>query len=168
MHVDLLPFRQYVDDAHIAEISALLEKHSNTLLPLLSLAHISYSSFLPLHESINPENSYIRLVSPKYYFPVQSGRGFYELIVAFVLLYALEESFICVAEGEELKLGEMLQQFKEWYVGIDNTDDEIEEGEDEENPGISGIPTLDSYSFVRAGKWWAVLAADFARDYQNP
>jgi hypothetical protein len=160
MHIDLLPFRQYVDDVHIAEISTLIEQHSDTLLPLLSLAHISYSSFLPLHESINPENSYIRLISPKYYFPVQFGRGFYELIVAFVLLYALEESFICVAEGEEPKLGEMLQQFKEWYVGLDNTDDEIEEREDEENSEIPEIPTLDSYSFVRAGKWWAVLARD--------
>jgi hypothetical protein len=91
---------------------------------------------------------------------VQFGRGFYELIVAFVLLYALEESFICVAEGEKPKLGEMLQQLKEWYVGLNNTDDEIEEGEDEENPEISEMPTLDSYSFVRAGKWWTVLARD--------
>jgi hypothetical protein len=160
MHVNLLPFRQYVDDAHIAEISALVEKHSEILLPLLSLAHISYNSFLPLHNLILLKDKYITLFSPKYYFPVSSGRGFDELIIAFVLLYALEESFICIAEGEEPELAKMLEQFKEWYVKLPNIEDEIEEGEEEENLGLSEIPELDSYSFVRAGKWWAVLARD--------
>jgi hypothetical protein len=160
MHVDLLPFRQYIDAAHIAAVSALVKKHSEILLPLLSLAHISYNSFLSLHDSISPENKYISLFSPKYYFPLTSRRGFDELIIAFVLLYALEESFIRIAEGEESELEKMLEQFKEWYVEMANIEDEIEEGEEEESLGFSEIPELDSYSFVRAGKWWAVLARD--------
>ncbi|CAN1209378.1 HNH endonuclease [Tumidithrix helvetica PCC 7403] len=161
MYVDLLPFRQYVDDAYIAEIAALIEKHSKILLPLLSLTHISYGSFLPLHESINPENSYIRFVSPSYYFPLDSGRGFTELIIAFVLLYALEESFIRIAEGEEPDLERMLDQFKEWYVYIRDNEDNYENKDiDNEDITLEEIPELDSYSFVRAGKWWAVLARD--------
>ncbi|HLO51902.1 MAG TPA: HNH endonuclease [Kamptonema sp.] len=172
IHAELLPFRQGVDDAYVAKISALVEKHSDVLLPLLSLAHISHRTyhrsyeFLPLSRAISPEevgSNGINLVSPKYYFPVDSGRGFYELILAFTLLYALAESFICIGEGGKPQLGKMLEQFKEWYVELGNTEDdteEEEEEEEEEDVALSEIPELDSYSFVRAGKWWAVLARD--------
>lgn len=172
IHAELLPFRQGVDDAYVAKISALVEEHSDVLLPLLSLAHISHTSdfsyceFLPLYQAISPEEVGmfgIKLISPKYYFPVDSGRGFYELIIAFTLLYALAESFICIGEGRKPQLGQMLEQFKEWYVELGNTEDDTEEGEEEEEEEeleLAEIPDLDSYSFVRASKWWAVLARD--------
>jgi hypothetical protein len=170
IHVELLPFRQGVDDDYVAAISALIEKHSDTLLPLLSLAHISHTSdisyceFLPLHKALVPEEIGtlgVKLVSPRYYFPVDANRGLYELILAFTLLYALAESFICIGEGREPELEKMLDQFKEWYVDLNNIeDDDVDEEIDEEDLGLSEIPELDSYSFVRAGKWWAVLARD--------
>jgi hypothetical protein len=167
MHVELLPFRQGVDDDYVAAISALVESHSSILEPLLSLAHISHTSdvsyceFLPLHQAISPEeagSNGIKLISPKYYFPVDSYRGFYELILAFTLLYSLAESFIYIGEGRKPDLEKMLEQFKKWYVDLSNTEDEIQEGE--EKIEFAETPELDSYSFVRAGKWWTVLARD--------
>lgn len=165
-----MPFRQGVDDAYVAKISALVDEYSDVLLPLLSVAHIShkthnsYFEFLPLHLAIVPDevgSDAIRLMSPKYYFPVSSGRGLDELILAFTLLYALAESFICIGEGREPKLANMLEQFKEWYVKLKNTENHTEkEGSEEEDFVFSEIPELDSYSFVRAGKWWDVLARD--------
>jgi len=173
MHVELMPFRQNVDDAHVAEIANLIEKHRDILYPLLSLAHISHQSdqsfceLLPLNEAITPDEIGvfgIKLVSSKYYFPVDLDRGLYELMLAFILLYALEESFIRIAEGEEPNLEFMLQQFKEWYINLHTpevtAEEELEEEEYTEVETAIEIPEIDSYSFVRAGRWWEVLARD--------
>ena len=168
IHAELLPFRQGVDDVYVSSISGIIKKYSDVLMPILSLAHISHRTynrsyeFLPLYKAISPEEvgyNGIKLVSPKYYFPVDSNRGLYELIVAFTLLYALAESFICIGEGKEPNLGKMLEQFKEWYIKLENYEEDNDE-DIEEDLKLLEISDLDSYSFVRAGKWWAVLARD--------
>jgi len=167
IHVELLPFRQAVDDNYIAEISKAVEKHIHKLLPMLSFAHTSYfsytnwsCSFMPLHEAILAEGGReIMLQSHRCYFPVDE-RGLNELIFAFVFLYSLEEAFIRIGEGRDSQLGIMLDQFKQWYINIMNN---LEDTEDEtgENPSEPvEIPELDSYSYIRAGKWWEVLARD--------
>lgn len=167
MYVELLPFRQLVDDNYVAEISKLIEESSRILLPLLSLAHISYHSeiscceFKLLHEAISPEQIGIygiKFCSPKYYFPIDLNRGFSELIFAFTLLYALSEAFICIGEGKEPELEKMLRRFKSWYRF--NKEKPINLTKESEQIENTEIPELDSYSFVRAGKWWAVLARD--------
>jgi len=170
IYAELMPFRQGVDDAYVARISQLVAKYSDVLMPLLSAVHISHTTYnpefevLPLHKAIVPEEitAYgIRLISPTYYFPVSLGRGLYELIIAFILLYALAESFICIGEGREPQLENRLEQFKEFYVDLKNAENDIEtEESEEEDFDSSEIPELDSYSFVRAGKWWGVLARD--------
>jgi len=170
IHAELMPFRQWVDDAYVAKISQLVAKYSDVLMPLLSVARISHTTYnpefevLPLHKAIAPEevgSDAIRLISPKYYFPVSPGRGLDELIIAFILLYALAESFICIGEGREPQLENRLEQFKKWYVKFGNPENDIEKEESEEEDfDSSEIPELDSYSFVRAGKWFAVLARD--------
>ena len=170
IHAELMPFRQGVDDAYVARISQLVAKYSDVLMPLLSVAGISHTTYnpefelLPLHKAIVPEEitAYgIRLISQTYYFPVRPKRGLGELIIAFILLYALAESFICIGEGREPQLENRLKQFKKWYVKLRNPENDIEtEESEEEDFDSSEIPELDSYSFVRAGKWWAVLARD--------
>jgi hypothetical protein len=170
IHAELMPFRQGVDDAYVARISQLVAKYSEVLMPLLSAVHISHTTYnpefevLPLHQAIVPEevgSDAIRLISPKYYFPVCPGRGLSELIIAFILLYALAESFICIGEGREPQLENRLEQFKEFYLAFKNTENDIEtEESEEEDFDSSEMPELDSYSFVRAGKWWGVLARD--------
>ncbi len=116
---------------------------------------------MPLHEAILAEGGRdIMLQSPRYYFPVDDKRGLNELIFTFVFLYALEEAFIRIGEGRDSQLGIMLDQFKQWYINIMNN---LEDTEDEtgENPSEPvEIPELDSYSYIRAGKWWEVLARD--------
>ena len=170
IHAELMPFRQWVDDAYIGRICQLVAKCSNVLLSLLSVAHISHRTynpdleFLPLHKAIAPEevgSDAVILRSPKYYFPVSPKRGLGELILAFILLYALAESFICIGEGREPQLENRLEQFKKWYVKLGNSENDIEtEESEEEDFDSSEMPELDSYSFVRAGKWWGVLARD--------
>ncbi|MBD2090074.1 HNH endonuclease [Microcoleus sp. FACHB-1515] len=54
----------------------------------------------------------------------------------------------------------MLEQYKEWYISFDDAEELEEEIIEEEDFQPVEIPELDSYSFVRAGKWWAVLARD--------
>jgi hypothetical protein len=170
IHAELMPFRQGVDDAYVARISQLFAKYSDVLMPLLSAVHISHTTYnpefevLPLHQAIVPDevgSDAIRLMSPKYYFPVSPGRGLSELIIAFILLYALAESFICIGEGREPQLENRLEKFKEFYVDLKKAENDIEtEESEEEDFDSSEMPELDSYSFVRAGKWWAVLARD--------
>jgi len=170
IHAELMPFRQGVDDAYVARISQLVAKYSEVLMPLLSAVHTSHTTYnpefevLPLHQAIVPEevgSDAIRLISPKYYFPVSPGRGLSELIIAFILLYALAELFICIGEGREPQLENRLEQFKEFYLAFKNTENDIEtEESEEEDFDSSEMPELDSDSFVRAGKWWTVLARD--------
>jgi len=167
IHVELFPFRHW-DDHYIAEISKAVEKHSHKLLPMLSFAHISYisyinwsCSFMPLHEAIIAEGGNgIMLESPRYYFPVDYERGLYELVFAFVFLYALEEAFIRIGEGQDSQLGIMLDQFKQWYSNAMNNLEDTEDETDENPSEPVEIPELDSYSYIRAGKWWEVLARD--------
>ena len=168
IHAELMPFRQGVDDAYVARISQLVAKYSEVLMPLLSVARISHTTYnaefevLPLHQAIVPDevgSDAIRLISPKYYFPVRRGRGLYEIVIAFILLYALAESFIFIGEGGEPQLENRLEQFKKWYVKHKNSENDIEtEESEEEDFDSSEMPELDSYYFVRSGKWWAVLA----------
>lgn len=173
IHAELTPFRQGVDDNYVKKISDLVNKYSHVLLPLLSLVHISHTTyharfeFLPFNKVILPDEvgfNGLRLISPKYYFPVDLNRGLYELILAFTLLYALAESFICIGEGKEPRLWEMLKQFKRWYLfkklhfKIHAIGNDVEDNE--EDLSNLEIPELDSYSFIKAGKWWEVLARD--------
>ena len=170
IHVALKPFQAYVDDAYIKTLAELVKKHYNILNPLLSLFHISHTTyniefqFVPflykaiVSEEIGSSNS-LNIVSPKYYFPVSLERGLNELILAFALLYSLAESFICIGEGKEPELEKMLIQFKNWYINTYYTET-VEQQQPQENIELAEIPELNSYSFVRAGKWWTVLARD--------
>jgi len=167
IHVELLPFRQVVDDNYIAEISKAVEKHSHALLSMLSFAHISYisytnwsCSFMPLHQAILAEGGHrIMLESPRYYFPIDK-RGLNELIFAFVFLYALEEAFIRIGEGRDPQLGIMLDQFKQWYINTMNNLKHTEEETDKNPSEPLEMPDLNSYSYIKTGKWWEVLARD--------
>lgn len=174
IHAELIPFRQSVDDDYVKRISILVKNNSIELMPLLSLAHITHKTYyrdhqiLPFCQAIIPDEvgfNALRLTSPKYYFPVDIHRGLNELVVAFALLYALAESFICIGEGEEPLLRKRLQQFKQWYL---QHGDEYLDWENidcvPEIPELS-LETLEnsvlnSYSFIRPGKWWTVLSRD--------
>lgn len=174
IHTELIPFRQGVDDGYVRRISNLVKNNSLELMPLLSLAHIAYKTYnrdyqlLPLYQAITPDEvgyDALRLTSPKYYLPVDARRGLDELVIAFVLLYALAESFICVGEGEEPLLRKRLKQFKQWYLQhggeyLDREDNDCVPEMPELSLETIENSLLNSYSFIRPGKWWTVLSRD--------
>jgi hypothetical protein len=55
----------------------------------------------------------------------------------------------------------MLEKLKRWH--LTNEPDEENEGVDElseESVELAQLPELESYTFIRAGIWWSVLARD--------
>ncbi len=168
IRVELLPFRQLVDERFVESVARLVQENIEPLTPILALNHISYTSahnFVQLKDAFTVDEIGvfgIKLFSPSYHFPIDLDRGLSELVIAFVALYPLVDSFIAIGEGETPQLSKMLEQFKAWWLSslLDRTSKtestEVEPSEQE----TPQIPQLDSYSFVRAGLWWDVLARD--------
>ncbi len=171
MFVCLQPFYSNINDSYKNQIAELIENHKESLYPILSFGNIYHwlgdnipAIFFPLHKAFTAEGSqFIYLNSPKYYFPINFEKGLNDLIFAFVVLFPLLDSFVRIADGVEPRLGEMLEKFKKWYIAVSEKNSEEQE---EEKPNESAenseveLPELDSYSFIRAGKWWEVLARD--------
>jgi hypothetical protein len=169
LRVELLPFRQYVDSNFIQSVRKLINENLEALMPILMLTHMSYSgaeAFINLKDTFTEEEqeeSGILLFSPLKYFPISDERGLSELVLTFISLYPLLDSFVSIGEGESPKLPEMLERFKDWWLNDapqDDEDVEMHADVDSENVEVPAIPELDSYSFVRAGIWWSVLARD--------
>lgn len=102
--------------------------------------------------------------SPTQYFPISFNRGISRLITIFAVLYPLFDAFNSVEMGEPVEevthqLSEMLEKYKDWYLA-----GKSEKEDEEEIQAIAietaNLPELDSYSFIRAGLWWEVLARD--------
>ncbi|MEQ9372999.1 MAG: HNH endonuclease [Coleofasciculus chthonoplastes F3-SA18-01] len=165
MFVQLLPFRQGVDPQFVSAVADLIRDNLDTLSPIFALTHISHSSaeqFVHIKNAFTDEEvgyDGIRLLSPLHYFPLNINRGLVNLILAFIALYPLLDSLFCIAEGELPKLSQMLKNFKNWYL---SDEEEYEEKLDsnDESSDFTDLPELESYSFVRAGLWWSVLARD--------
>lgn len=165
--VELMPFRQYVDSEFISAVACLYQQNFAALSPILGLNFISHNranEFVDLKDVFIGEQedvSGILLFSPLHYFPVDANRGLGELVMAFASLYPLLDSFISIGEGEPPRLPEMLDKLKSWYLAAEledeNEDDELAEPE---SIDASNMPEMDSYTFVRAGLWWSVLARD--------
>lgn len=165
MFVKLLPFRQLVDSKFVSTVAHLIRHNLDTLSPIFTLTHISHSS---AEQFVHIRNAFtngevgmngIRLLSPLYYFPLDINRGLRNLILAFIALYPLLDSLISIAEGEPPRLPEMLKKFKKWYRSdgkkyVQKLDSNYESSD------LTDLPELDSYSFVRPGLWWSVLARD--------
>ena len=164
MCVELLPFRQNVDDAFKTAVGNLVKDHVQMLSPVLAINHICHSSaseFLNLEQAFTLEslNRFgILLYSPTHRFPVSSGRALRTLQHAFVAVYPLLDSFISIGEGEPPRLAEMISKLREWYSSDDLQPHKPTPPQNEDD--LINLPELDSYSFVRAGVWWQVLARD--------
>jgi hypothetical protein len=133
------------------------------MFELLHISHDRSNDFVPLRDFFVgdvDEVIYSSLFSSTYYFPTNIDRGLWRLVLCFVALYPLLDSLNRLDEGKLPRLTEMLNSFKTWFV----TDTEAEETDDEEAEDGSvehpNIPELESYSFIRAGLWWSVLARD--------
>lgn len=167
LSVELMPFRQNVDSKFIAAVADLYEQNFAALSPILGMNFISHSraeDFIDLKDAFIGEEEDVRgvlLFSPLRYFPVDVNRGMGELIMAFAALYPLLDSFISIGEGEPPRLQEMLDKYKSWCLVSElEAQDEDEEHTELESTDTLNVPEMDSYTFVRAGLWWSVLARD--------
>lgn len=102
--------------------------------------------------------------SPTQYFPITFNRGISRLITIFVVLYPLFDAFNSVESGEPVEevthqLSEMLKKYKKWYLA-GKSERENEEETQAIAIEVGDLPELDSYSFIRSGLWWEVLARD--------
>ncbi len=152
------------DARYASRIKDLVHRNLDALLPVLSRCHVSYTGtekFLQLYEAFESESVY--LYSPYYYFPIKAERGIVWLIGAFVALYPLLDSFISIGEGADPQLMAMLGKLKTWCL---TRAQEVEANESVAEEGIApdeDLPELlelDSYTFIRPGLWWQILARD--------
>lgn len=168
------PFRNYVDLDYLSKIRSYLQLNLDLLNKILVTSHISYTrgavynnpSFLDIFSDANHAKKNLFKVfffSPTYYFPVTRNRGLWELKLSFVSLYPLLELFISIAEEKEVKFSERLEKLYNWHLEQGwyfARSGEVKDDIELENIEVSSIPEIDSYSFVRAGLWWEVLARD--------
>ncbi len=175
MHVDLNPFID-VDKNLVNIVSKLIRKHTKTLWPILSMHHITYRMlYTPKGNGFTvsgPEGAFAldddgatgSLHSPYHYFPVDMQRGLKSLMMAFVALYPIVDSIVMIEEGDTPRLGEMLAKLQTWYVTQwqEAPPEESKKAIDEDASETEAIqiPELESYTYVRAGLWWEVLARD--------
>ena len=170
IRVEFLPFRQYVSSDFIAAVAALYQENYQALSPIFGLQHISHErayQFVELRDTFTGEKEEVNrtlLFSPSHYFPVNYERGLWNSMLSFTALYPLLEAFNALGEGGAPELSQRLAQFKDWFTADTSEDESDEEAglqhEDDENETSLALPELDSYTFVRAGVWWSVLARD--------
>jgi hypothetical protein len=165
------PFTHDVDARFQASVAALLRDHWTILAPLLAVYYVAPTCagdgvFVELSEAFGP--SAITKATPFYrlamatsphHFPLDM-RMFSWLQGAFLVLYPLLEAWTALAAGESHRLGERVDAFKQWYVQGLQKNAEAEAEPITPTPSESVLPELDSYTFIRAGLWWAVLARD--------
>jgi hypothetical protein len=165
------PFTHDVDARFQARVAALLHEHWTTLAPVLAAYYVAPTCpgdgvFVELSEAfglsaITKATPFYRLglATSPHHFPLDAHM-FPWLQGAFLVLYPLLEACTAMAEGEAHHLAERIDAFKEWYRRDISHD---AEAETVPTPLISDVSVpfdLDSYTFTRAGLWWAVLARD--------
>lgn len=157
-----------VNSEFFTTIHKLFNNNFNLLNQMFLLNKISYSSaeqFVDFSKAFSADNlsqfeTYTFMFdSAVYYFPLQYSRGLWELRNAFIALYPLLDSLTRIEKGQAPQLSEMLEKYKSWYLAGGANYENVIESADFEN-AESSVPELDSYSFVRAGLWWEILARD--------
>ena len=175
MGVELDPYRYHVDENLADIVTKMIREHRETLWPILSMNRIAYRAIYDRdnHRFGGPEDAFSLaadgsggwLTSAYRYFPVDIEHGLYALISAFVVLYPIVDSMVLIEKGKAPRLGEMLAKLQAWYLksrdeSPPGDDEETVEPDEVENETDIEIPELDSYTYVRAGLRWEVLARD--------
>jgi hypothetical protein len=176
LQVIFYPFSQVVDAPFLAAVAALIRDHCLVLSSLLALYHIAHTCvehgvFVELSEAFGPNaitratpSQQLALASPSWHFPLEAQMlPWAQLQGALVVLYPLLEACTALATGEPHHLVERMAAFQQWYRRMisQEADDPAAEAELTVSPSPEPIlPDLDSYTVIRAGLWWAVLARD--------
>lgn len=169
--VELIPYRYYVDKNLINIVTEMIREHKEILWPILSMNHIAYRTLYDRHNHTfgGPEDAFslasygnkVALQSPHHYFPVDFEHGLDRLIMAFVVLYPIIDSIVLIERGKAPRLGEMLAKLQTWYLEQESPQENDEKAKTTDASGAKvELPELDSYTYVRAGLRWEVLARD--------
>jgi hypothetical protein len=172
LQVIFYPFTHDVDAGFQARVAALVHDHWTALAPLLAVYFVAPTCagdgvFVELseafgHSAITKATPYYRLglaTSPHHF--ALDAHMFPWLQGAFLVLYPLLEACTAIAEGESHRIVERIDAFKQWYLrDISQHDAEAETAPATPTPDESVPLDLDSYTFIRAGLWWTVLARD--------
>ena len=166
------PFTHDVDARFQASVAALLHDHWTTLAPLLAVYYVAPTCagggvFVDLSEAFGPSaitraTQFYRLglATSPHHFPLDA-QMFPWLQGAFLVLYPLLEACTAMAAGESRRLPERIDAFKQWHLQTRAQDDtDAEAKPTAATSGDAILAELDSYTFTRAGLWWAVLARD--------
>ncbi len=169
LFVHLLPFRQLVDRKFLNGIATLVRAVEPQLVPHLVQHHIRWNraaEFLGLADGFQKGSDLSRrameLASPGYDVPLSLEGALGLLVDAFVALYPLAEAFTAYAEGEQTMLEERLTQYRAYQEQLDEAselDEEVDTIEEGDTAALK-LPIMDSYTHVRPGRWYFVLARD--------
>lgn len=166
VRIDFSPFGLSASDEYVSDANAIYRENFDALSLMFEVMDISHSrsyNFVRLKDFFAGDANeviYESFNSPTYYFPTDIERGLWRMVLCFISLYPLLDAINRLGEGKPPRLAEMLSAFKDWYIRIYNDNDDEEETTEDEDVEQQNIPDLDSYSFIRAGLWWSVLARD--------
>lgn len=176
LQVIFYPFSQVVDAPFLETVATLIRDHCSALAPLLALYHIAHTCvehgvFVELSEAFSTNaitratpSQQLALASPSWHFPLDAQMlPWPQLQGAFIVLYPLLEACTALAAGEPNHLLERIEAFQQWYLRTLSQNEDDTAAEVEPTVPTSpdpDLPNLDSYTFIRAGLWWAVLARD--------
>lgn len=147
----------------------LLLENFEPLNSIFALRHISHSDaryFLNFTDTLSDEYvqhlESLQFFSPTYFLPVSFAEELFDLQMTFVALYPLLSASIDCEEGQPIRLIEMLEAYATWYKdeGTAKWYQKCLGTSQAEKKELVELPELDSYSFIRAGLWWEILARD--------
>jgi HNH endonuclease len=159
-------FHHNVDSQSLATVADALNEHIARLSAIFALTHVSPLSsgrLVGLPTAFTPDSlgtQTVWLRSPVYHLPAGSSYGLPHLVMAFVALFPVLEALIAIGEGEPSRLGERLDSFERSYLTGELSEIMSLMGRGPAVSSVIDLPELPSYSFVRPGLWWWVLARD--------
>lgn len=159
LSVELLPFNRF-DESYFRAIKRYFRKHYDELSSLLNAGKLSCesqnsSAQLSTVEKMLKDDYLFKITSPTHYFPIKQQEALADLTRAFVLMFPLLDACYDIAEGISPKFPENIRKLRVWL----NEHPTVVQAQSTLNP-IFPLPELNSYTFVRAGLWYQVLARD--------
>jgi hypothetical protein len=158
MSVYVWPF-SHDDETYFWKVKKYLARHYDEFTALLNVGGLSYITHADQTQVVTlkkmlSDRYYFQIRSPILYLPIENPAAIDQLILSFVLLFPLLDTCHALAEGVEPSFPEHIKSLSKWF-----------ETRDHPKPMRLDVqeiqpPDLDSYTFVRAGLWYQVLARD--------
>lgn len=186
LQVSLRPYLYKADEDFRRLVQASVEQHWDVLGPVMESAHISTSdgswagttgvtTWTPLRASLADGYHWVGPVAP---FPLAEDHWLGLVVEQFIVLYPVLDTITRLARGKPERLIDLVERYKAAVEAsvVESSEgapeDSHEAGDKEEEEAAAGgdvgeedwpaqiEASLSGYTFVRPGKWYAVLARD--------